>query len=59
MDNVLSSLVRAISRILGKTTCGFDCSFSDFGVTEYIILFFTLVFAFLLGKKLLKLLKNR
>ncbi len=45
-------------KLLGNN-CGLDCSFSDFGFIEYFLLFCTFVLAYLLGRKIVKLLKNK
>jgi len=59
MDNLLSTLARSIGRILGKFTCGLDCSSSEFGFAEYIILFFVFILAFLFSLKFVNYLKNK
>lgn len=59
MDNLLSTVARSIVKILGKLTCGFDCSSSEFGFTEYIILFIVFIVVFISGLKLVNYLKNK
>jgi len=59
MDNLLSTIARSIAKILGKLTCGFDCSSSELGFTEYIILFIVFVAVFISSLKLVNYLKNK
>ena len=44
-------------KLLGSN-CGLDCIFSDFGLIEYLLLFFVFILAYILGRKIIKILKN-
>jgi len=46
-----------LGKLLGEN-CGLDCEFSDFGLIEYLLLFGVFILAYLLGRKIVKLLKN-
>ncbi len=59
MDNVLASLASAIGRIVGRLTCSLDCSTTQFGLSEYIILMMVLLVSFVFGRKLVKRLKYK
>ena len=48
----------SLGKLLGKN-CGLDCEFSDFGFIEYLILILVFIFAFLVGKKLVKYVRNK